>query len=83
MNPPEWLTKREGSLHTGLNPQTWLVTFNGHQLYRLFATTAKGQFTCAVTQTNNGKRLDAGKNYPSIEGALTGGLEELRERLGW
>lgn len=83
MSNPDWLSRHDGALKPGLNAQTWLVTFNGHPLYRLFATTAKGQFTCAVTQANNGQRVDGGKEYPSIDAALTGGLNELRERLGW
>jgi hypothetical protein len=83
MTAPEWLTKRAGALQPGLDSQTWLVTFDGHPLYRLFATTAKGKFTCAITQMNNAQRLDGGKTYPTIEATLTGGLDELRERLGW
>ncbi len=83
MNPPDWLKLRTGALQPGLNAQTLLVTLSGHPLYRLFATTAKGLFTCVVTQTNNGHRLDEGKCYPCIEAALGGGLEELREKLGW
>ncbi len=83
MNSPEWLTKRDGSLKPGLNAQTWLLTLGGHPLYRLFATTAQGQFTCVVTQSNNGKRLDGAKLYATNDAALIGGLEELRETLGW
>lgn len=83
MTIPDWLSRHDGALRTGPNSQTWLVTFNGHPLYRLFATTAKGQFTCAVTQANNGQRVDQGKQYASIDAALSGGLDELREKLGW
>ena len=80
---PDWLRSREGEVRPGLNLATWLLTLNGHPLYRLFATTAKGQFTCAITQTNNGQRLDGGKSYPTSDAALAGGLEELRMQLGW
>jgi hypothetical protein len=59
------------------------VTLDGTPQYRLDALPAKGRFTCAVVQTNNGKRLDGGKDYATREAALAGGLEELRERLGW
>lgn len=83
MNVPDWLARRNGSLKPGLNTQTWMVTLDGHPHYRLFATPAGGQFTCAVYQTNNGRRLDGGKKYASVEAALVGGLDELRERLGW
>ncbi len=83
MNTPEWLTKREGSLRQGVNGSTWMVTLSGHPYYRLFATPAGGQITCAITQANNGKRLDGGKKYPSEDAAIQGGLEELRDTLGW
>lgn len=83
MTPPDWLTTRDGGLAAGPNERTWLVTLNGHPQYRLVATPAKGKFTCVVTQTNNGKRLDGGVEYPALEGALKGGLDELRARLGW
>jgi hypothetical protein len=83
MIAPDWLAKREGALKPGIAPQTWMVTLRGHPLYKLFATPAQGKFTCAVTLTNNGQRLDAGKTYPSLDAAVAGGLEELREKLGW
>jgi hypothetical protein len=83
MNSPEWLTVRNGFIKPGIDPQTWMVTLDGHPQYRLFATPAGGVFTCAIFQSNNGKRLDGGKTYPTVEAALAGGLDELRERLGW
>lgn len=83
MTAPEWLTAREGALSQGLNDRIWLVSMNGRPQWRLDALPAKGQFTCAVIQTTNGKRLDDGKEYPTQEGAIAGGLEELRAKLGW
>lgn len=83
MDVPEWLAKRGGTLRQGLNEETRLVVLNGQPQYKLFATTATGQYTCAVIQTVNGKRIDSGKAYPSLNDALTGGLSELREHLGW
>jgi hypothetical protein len=83
MNTPDWLVKREGAFRTGLSPQTWLVTIHGEPLYRLFVTPAKGVHACAITQMNNGSRLDSGKTYPTIESAFAGGVDELREKLGW
>ena len=83
MIAPEWLTRRDGALKPGPNLQTWLLTLGGHPQHRLFATTAKGQFTCVVTQSNNGQRLDGEKLYSTSEAALAGGLDELRETLGW
>ena len=83
MTAPDWLTARNGGLVNGLSEKTVLVTLNGHPQWRLDALPAKGRFTCAVLQTNNGTRLDAGKEYPTREAALAGGLEELRVKLGW
>ncbi len=83
MNAPDWLARRGGGLSPGLNPQTVMITLDGHPQYRLFATPAEGKVTCAIYQTNNGKRLDAGKTYASVGDALSGGLEELRQALGW
>ena len=83
MTVPDWLKTRDGGLAKGLNERIWLVTLNGHPEWRLEAVPAKGKFSCAVVQTNNGKRLDDGKDYASQETALAGGLEELRTRLGW
>ena len=74
---PEWLTLRDGGLAKGLNDRTWIVTLDHQPLYRLEAVPAKGQFSCVVVQTNNGKRLDGGKTYSSKEAALAGGLAEL------
>jgi hypothetical protein len=80
---PEWLVNRGGELRRGVNRETWLVLLDGSPNYLLFVTPAKGKFTCVVTQTNNGKRLDKALEYPGIEAALAGGLEELRQVLGW
>ena len=83
MTAPEWLTMRDGGLVNGANGTIMFVTLDSHAQWRLDVVTAKGKFTCAVLQTNSGKRLDAGKEYESRETALAGGLEELRTRLGW
>lgn len=83
LDAPIWLTSRRGGVSLGLNDSTWLVTVEGLQQYRLYAAPAKGQFTCSVTHSYNGKKIDGGKIYPTAEAALNGGLEELREHLGW
>jgi hypothetical protein len=83
MTAPDWLTARGGGLAPGLSDNVWLVTLDGHPQWRLDELPARGRFTCAVIQTNNGRRLDGGKAYPTQEAALTGGLEELRAHLGW
>jgi hypothetical protein len=83
MTAPDWLKARNGGLAKGLKDWTLLVTLDGEPLWRLDALPAKGKFTCAVMETNNGKRLDGGKEYPSQDAAWAGGLEELRAKLGW
>lgn len=83
MTAPDWLTTRNGNLATGPNGRSVFVTLDGQAQWRLDAVPAKGKFSCAVLQTNNGKRLDAGKEYGSQDAAIAGGLEELRTRLGW
>ena len=70
-------------MRPGLNPSAWLLTLDGHPQYKLVAVPVKGKYSCAVTQTNNGKRLDGGLTYDGLEAALAGGLEELRAKLGW
>ena len=83
MTAPDWLKTRDGGLAQGLNENVLLVTLSGHPEYRLDAVPAKGKLTCAVIQTNNGRRLDGGAEYPTRDAALAGGLEELRAKLGW
>jgi hypothetical protein len=83
MTAPDWLAARRGGLANGLSDSVLLVTLDGHPQWRLDALPARGTFTVAVVQTNNGKRLDGGNAYPTRDAALAGGLEELRARLGW
>ena len=80
---PHWIALHGGELRRGLNDHTWLVLLSSMQEYAAVITPAAGKFTCAVTQRNNGKRLDKGTAYPTAETALQGGLEELKQALGW
>lgn len=81
---PDWLQRRDGSLKTGLRPETVFVLIGGQPLYRLDVRPAAGRFTCAVSCTVSGKRLDDPKAvYPTPAEALAGGLEQLRNALGW
>jgi hypothetical protein len=81
--PPEWLTLHDGKLRRGLSFGTWLVLLGATQQYRLDIRPAKGKFTCGVTQSNNGRRVDKGIEYADALAAANGGLEELRQALGW
>ena len=80
---PDWLTRRDGSLAAGLTDQTLYVRVGGEPHYRLDVRPAGGKFACAVTQTVNGRLLGDDAKYDSVEAALAGGLETLRNRLGW
>ena len=84
MQPPDWLTKRDGKLEPGIRDYITVVTLSGQPQYRLEVRPAEGKFTAFVTQMNNGKRLDsATSTYLDPAAALAGGLDQLREQLGW
>jgi hypothetical protein len=80
---PDWLQKRAGGLIRASDGQSWFVSFDSQPQYRLVPVPAAGKFTCHVTQTNNGRRLDRGGIFPSSEEAIRCGLEDLRAALGW
>jgi hypothetical protein len=83
LTAPSWLTQRGGELHLGKDGQSCTVYFAGQLQYVLVPLPALGQFTCRVTETINGRRLESGKPYPTVEAAYHGGLEDLRAKLGW
>ena len=80
---PDWLASHDGSLKPGVRPETTFVMIGGQPLYKLEVRPAEGKFACAVSQTVNGRRLDDGATYPTRDAALAGGLEQLRNKLGW
>ena len=81
---PDWLKIRDGGLKPGIRPETCFVMVGGQPLYKLEVRPAAGAYTCAVSETVNGRRLDdARTTYPSADAARDGGLEQLREALGW
>jgi hypothetical protein len=80
---PEWLTRHECTLQPATDGDSWFLMFDNNPQYELVPIPLAGKFGCAVTQTVNGKRLDRGGAYPSIEEAVQGGLEDLRKGLGW
>jgi hypothetical protein len=80
---PDWLTKRGGELKPGLNAGILFVMLDGKPQYRLDVRPSGGQFGCAITQTVNGKRLDANAKFPTSDAALAGGLIALQDKLGW
>lgn len=81
---PDWLARHDGTLASGLRPETKFVLIGGQPLYKLEVRPAAGQFACAVQDTVNGRRLDdKTATYPTPDAALAGGLEQLRTVLGW
>ncbi len=82
-NEPEWMTKRDAKLIAGPIGEARFVWIGSRPQYKLTPLPADGKYTCAVMQTNNGKRLDNGEVYPTSEEALRGGLESLKKSLGW
>jgi hypothetical protein len=80
---PDWLTRRDVNLQASKDGLSWLVYLGKQPQYLLMAVPVKGQYGCRITQTINGRRLDSGATYTSVEAALQGGLEDLRKALGW
>jgi hypothetical protein len=80
---PDWLARRGGTLRPASDSLSWFVDFEGEPQYRLMPFPVGGQHGCKVSQTINGRRLDSGGIHPSVEAALAGGLEDVREALGW
>ena len=81
---PDWLVNRGGAIRRGVASETRFVMIGGEPLYRLDVIPAAGRFACAVIESATGKRLDdANATYRSGDAALAGGMEQLREKLGW
>jgi hypothetical protein len=80
---PDWLSQRGAELRESKDRQSWLVYLGKEPHYLLLAVPVKGKYGCRITQTVNGKRLDGPDVYPTAEQALAGGLEQLRQALGW
>ena len=52
-------------------------------LYVLMPVPARGKFVCRISQTNNGRRHDGDATFATADEALRGGLDRLREVMGW
>lgn len=83
MTTPSWLTKHEGEVRASHDGRSWSVMFSGKPHYVLEAVPAGGKFCCRVVQTISAKQLDKGRLFNSLEEACQGGLEDLRNALGW
>jgi hypothetical protein len=81
---PDWLALRAGAIQPGIQPETRFVLIGGAPLYKLEVRPAAGRFACAITNSANGSRIDnAATRYESFDDAVAGGLDQLREKLGW
>ncbi len=80
---PDWLVRHGCALRPGLNGSRWLIMMGDSPQYTLSIVPAKGTYSCAISQSVNGKRVDSDKVWPTAEGALEGGLDDLRAHLGW
>jgi hypothetical protein len=80
---PDWLTRRGAALRRVHDGRTWLVLINGGPEYKLTPLPAGGRSSCSIVQAVNSKRLDKPATYPTAEEAVQGGLEQLRQILGW
>jgi hypothetical protein len=83
LTTPDWLGRHDCTLRAGRNGKSYLVMLGEKPHYLLVPVPAGGKFACAVTQTINGRRLDKGGTFPSVDEAVRGGLEDLRQALGW
>ena len=82
-NPPDWLTKHGGTLRPGIDGRSWFICFDGQPQYEVTPVPAAGKFAYKIRQTINGRRLDGKGIYPGEDDAVRGGLEDLRNALGW
>jgi hypothetical protein len=83
MTVPDWLAKRGGDLKPGSDGAVWYVLLSGQAHYAIAAVPVAGQFGSDIKQTNNGERFHNPAVYPSADAAILGGLDKLREALGW
>jgi hypothetical protein len=80
---PEWLTRRGATLRKGHAGNAWFVLFDNQPQYQMVPVPVLGKYSCAVTQTNNGKRIPCDSQTETAEAAIAAGLEALRKALGW
>jgi hypothetical protein len=81
--PPEKLARRGSAQEIGPTRASWIVSFDGDPQYLLPPIPVDGSSGCAVQQTINGQQLNRAGTSPSADEVLRGGLEDLRQALGW
>jgi hypothetical protein len=80
---PEWLVRHGGDVHLMSDGASFAVLLSGQPQYLLTPMPARGRYACRILQTINSKRLDDDTIWASWDEAVRGGLEELRQKLGW
>ena len=80
---PDWLTRHDGTLKPAVDGNSYVVLFANLPQYTVAPRPAAGKLACEVIQTINGKRLDCPGTFATHAEALQGGLEALRQALGW
>jgi hypothetical protein len=83
VSSPDWLTQRGGELQPSKDGKSYTIYLRGEPQYLIVPVPAEGKHACRVSQTINGKRLDRGGAWPTMDDAVRGGLEDLRAALGW
>jgi hypothetical protein len=80
---PDWLSRHDGTLRPSADGRSWAVYFDQALQYVLILVPVQGKFGCRISQTINGRRLDAPGAHASEEEAVRAGLDHLRQQLGW
>ncbi len=84
---PEWLQRHGGELRPSVVPPGLLVYVDGKPLYRLEVRPCRGRLSCAIVDLVSDRRIDPSGGevpvYATEAEAFRGGLEQLRQYLGW
>jgi hypothetical protein len=80
---PDWIKARGGDLKPSRDGHSWTFYLAGQPQFLVEPVPANGKFACRVSLTNNGKRLEKGSVYETSLEAMRGGLDDLRDYLGW
>jgi hypothetical protein len=80
---PDWLKLHDGELRPSKDNHSVSVDIGGQLRYVLIPVPVKGKYACRISETINGRRLDGDATFSTAEEALRGGLEQLRNKLGW
>jgi hypothetical protein len=80
---PEWLSRRGGTVKVASDGQTRLVMLDGAPQFSVVPRPVGGKVGCFILQTNSGQPVASTSTAATPEEAVTAGLEDLRNFLGW